>query len=72
MGVDGQYVGSPIAANGYVYLTSERGTITVVRPGDDLDVVTSNQLGESIRCTPAIAGNALLVRSKEHLWSLRE
>lgn len=72
IGADGQYVGSPIAANGYVYLTSERGTITVIRPGDELDVVASNELGESVRSTPALAGNTLVVRTKDHLWSLAE
>ena len=72
IGANGQYVGSPIAANGYIYLTSERGTITVVRPGDELDVVANNELGESVRSTPALAGNALVVRTKNHLWSLAE
>ncbi len=68
----GQYVGSPIAANGNIYLTSERGTITVVRPGDELDIVAQNELGESVRSTPALAGNALVVRTKDHLWSFGE
>jgi outer membrane protein assembly factor BamB len=72
VGADGQYVGSPIAANGYIYLTSERGTITIIRPGDQLDVVANNELGENIRSTPAIAGNALIVRTKDHLWKLAE
>lgn len=72
VGADGQYVGSPIATNGYIYLTSERGTITVIRPGDELDVVATNELGESIRSTPAFAGNALVVRTKDHLRYLME
>jgi outer membrane protein assembly factor BamB len=72
VGANGQYVGSPIAANGYVYLTSERGTITIIRPGDQLDVVANNELGESVRSTPAIAGNTLVVRTHGHLWSFME
>lgn len=71
-GASGQYVGSPIAANGYIYLVSSRGTITVVRPGETLDVVANNKLGEKVYCTPAFAGNALIVRTESHLWSLGE
>jgi outer membrane protein assembly factor BamB len=64
----GQYVGSPIAANGFIYLTSERGTISVVRHEDELEVIANNKLDESIKCTPAIAGNSLVVRTEGHLW----
>ena len=72
IGAPGQYVGSPIAANGHIYLTSELGTITVIKPGDALNVIASNEIGESVRSTPALAGNALLVRTKDHLWSFAE
>ncbi len=68
----GQYVGSPIAANGYIYLTSERGTISVVRHHDELEVIANNKIGEKIRSTPAIAGNTLIVRTESHLWGLGE
>ena len=67
-GASGQYVGSPIAANGDIYFTSERGTISILRAGDQIDVVANNKLREAIKCTPAIAGNALIVRTEEHLW----
>ena len=72
VGAPGQYVGSPIAANGLIYLSSERGTITVIRPGNELDVVAQNEIGESVRSTPALAGDALVVRTKDHLWAFAE
>jgi outer membrane protein assembly factor BamB len=72
LGIGGQAVASPIAANGFIYLVNEPGTFAVLRVGDKLDVVAVNKLGESIRATPAIAGDTLYVRSSEHLWAFGE
>jgi len=69
LGAGGQMVASPIAANGYLYTVNESGTFVVLRAGDTLDVAAVNRLGESVRCTPAIAGEALYVRSAAHLWA---
>ena len=69
LGTGGQAVASPIAANGYIYTVNESGVFTVVRAGDTFDVVAVNKLGESVRSTPAIAGEALYVRTAGHLWA---
>ena len=69
LGTGGQAVASPIAANGYIYTVNESGVFTVVRAGDTFDVVAVNKLGESVRSTPAIAGESLYVRTAGHLWA---
>ncbi len=69
LGIGGQFIASPIAANGFIYTVNESGTFAVLRAGDTLDVAAVNKLGENVRCTPAIAGNRLYVRSAEHLWA---
>jgi len=46
--------------------------VAVLRASDTLDVVSVNKLGESVRATPAIAGDALYVRSAAHLWAFGE
>ena len=69
LGTGGQAVASPIAANGFIYTVNESGTFTVLRAGDTLDVAAVNRLGESVRCTPTIAGDTLYVRAAEHLWA---
>ena len=69
LGTGGQSVASPVAANGYIYVVNESGTFAVLRAGDKLDVVAVNKLGESVRSTPAIAGDILYVRSAGHLWA---
>jgi outer membrane protein assembly factor BamB len=69
LGTLGQYVASPIAADGRIYAASEAGTIVVFRAGDTLEVLARNDLGESITATPAIADHKLYVRTANHLWA---
>jgi outer membrane protein assembly factor BamB len=72
IGAPGQYVGSPVAANGLVYTVNEAGTVVVLRAADTLDVIARNELGESVRSTPAIVGRTLYVRALERLWAFAE
>lgn len=72
LGVLGQFVASPVAADGRIYLASESGTVVVVRAGDTLDVLARNDLGEPIVATPAIAADMLFVRSAGYLWAFGE
>ena len=69
IGVTGQYVASPVAANGFIYLVSEPGTVTVLRAGDTLEIAASNRIGEGVRTTPAPVGSKLYIRGREHLWA---
>jgi outer membrane protein assembly factor BamB len=69
LGTLGQYVASPVAADGRIYAASETGTIVVFRAGDTLEVLARNDLGESITATPAIADHKLYVRTAKHLWA---
>jgi hypothetical protein len=69
LGTGGQAVASPVAANGYIYTVNGAGTFAVLRAGDTLDVAAVNKLGESVRATPALAGESLYVRTAEHLWA---
>jgi outer membrane protein assembly factor BamB len=69
LGIGGQAVASPIAANGYIYVVNETGTFAVLRSGDSLEIVAVNRLDESVRSNPAIAGNTLYVRTADHLWA---
>ena len=69
LGTPGQYVASPIAADGRIYAASETGTIVVFRASDTLEVLARNDLGESITATPAIADHKLYVRTAKHLWA---
>lgn len=66
----GAYSASPVAADGRLYLSSEDGAIQVVTAGRTFELVASNPIGEVLMATPAIAGDALIVRGSSHLFAL--
>jgi outer membrane protein assembly factor BamB len=70
----GRYYASPVAANGHVYFTSlDNGGVTVLTVGGGKPTVAhSVELGERCAATPAIADDALYVRTADHLWAFAE
>lgn len=70
-GLDAIYA-SPIAANGYVFLTGRNGTTVVIKDADSLEVVSSNSLGETVDATPAPVDDELFIRGESHLFCLAE
>ncbi len=65
----GPFSGSPVIADGRLYIVSEKGLIQVVQlREDDAEILSTYDLGETVLCTPALDGNALYVRSDQHLW----
>ncbi len=70
LGVGGGYTASPIGADGRVYLSSQSGTITVIDGhAKELKVLARNVIGEKITATPALAENAIYVRTDRHLFA---
>ena len=70
LGVPGGYAASPVAADGRVYFASQSGTITVIDAGaNQLKILATNALGESITATPAMADDKLYVRTEKHLFA---
>jgi hypothetical protein len=61
---------SLLAVNGLAYLLADDGTMKIVRPGKELDVVAENKLGESCYASPAVAGDQLFIRGEKHLYCI--
>jgi outer membrane protein assembly factor BamB len=70
-GIDSTYA-SPIAAGGYVYLTDRRGTTVVIEDADQLKIVATNSVGETVDATPAPVDNQLIIRGEKHLFCIEE
>ncbi|MCA9085832.1 MAG: PQQ-like beta-propeller repeat protein [Planctomycetaceae bacterium] len=70
-GLDNIYA-SPIAAGGYVYLTSRNGTTTVIKDAEQLEVVATNNVGETVDATPAPVDNQLIIRGEQHLFCIEQ
>jgi outer membrane protein assembly factor BamB len=64
----GGYSASPVAADGKVFIASEDGKVTVLRPGREWDVITINDLGEGCYATPALSGGQIYLRTSEALY----
>lgn len=68
----GRYYASPVAANGHIYFAAlDDGAVTVLKAGSDKpEVIVKNPLlGERVSATPAIADDALYVRTENHLYA---
>lgn len=68
--IGGNYVASPIYAEGHLYFCSVQGKTTVVKAGATFDVVASNELESGFMASPAVAGDALILRTKTHLYRI--
>jgi outer membrane protein assembly factor BamB len=67
----GTHWATPVIAGDYLYCINYDGQTKVVALGGEQGkVVATNEFGESIQGSPAVAGNALFVRSDAHLWKI--
>ncbi len=65
----GDYYSSAIAANGRIYIASQKGLVLVFTASDKLDVLARNDLAEQIFATPAIVDGLLYLRTEGHLYA---
>lgn len=68
----GNYSASPIFADGRLYLSSREGTTTVIHPGKVFKAIARNTLDGRIMTTPALAHNALFLRTDKALYRIQD
>lgn len=61
------YSASLVAAGGLAYLTADDGITKLIRPGQQLEVVAENNLGEPCYSSPALSQGCLYFRAETHL-----
>ncbi len=71
LGGTGQYSASPVAANGHLYLASNRGLVSVVKAGDVFQKVHQHDLGEPVFVTPALDASTIYIRTEANLLAFR-
>ncbi len=59
---------SMVAAQDHIYVTGREGTTLVLKQGDTFELVATNELGEPVDATPALAGNQIFLRGASHLY----
>jgi outer membrane protein assembly factor BamB len=66
----GRHSASIISANGLAYFLSDRGVMTVIKPGPKFEVVAQNNLGEETNASPAIYNGQIFLRGDKHLFCI--
>ena len=72
LGQLGNIYASPVAANGYIYVTDLAGTTLVMTHEPKPKVVAVNRLEEPISASAAIEGTEIYLRGEKHLFCLGE
>ncbi len=70
--IGGNYSASPVCAAGRVYFFSEEGKVTVIEAKNQFSTIATNQLENGFMASPAITGNAFILRTKTHLYRIEE
>lgn len=60
---------SPVLGDGKIYVATADGEVIVLRAGADWEVLASNDLGEPMFATPALAPGMIFVRTDGHLYA---
>ncbi|MBK8001359.1 MAG: PQQ-binding-like beta-propeller repeat protein [Verrucomicrobia bacterium] len=69
--VGGNHSASPLHANGRIYFQNEEGTGVVVKAGKTFEKLFSNDLAERTLASYAAAGDALYIRTAQHLYKIK-
>jgi outer membrane protein assembly factor BamB len=66
----GHFSASLVTANGLVYCTADDGKVVVVKPDKELNVVSTNMLGENSFASPAMSQGQIFIRGENHLFAI--
>jgi outer membrane protein assembly factor BamB len=64
------FTASPLVNRDNVYCVDQNCRTTVLKAGPDLQVIGANDLGEMCWASPAVAGDSVLFRTVDHLYSI--
>lgn len=68
----GPFWATPLLAGSHLYCFNQDGEVHIVSVSGEGEVVGTVELGESILGSPAVADDALFVRSRQHLWKITQ
>ncbi len=64
------YSGSPVLADGKIYVTNEDGVTAVVKAGPAFELLASNDLGEYTLSSPAVSEGQIFIRTDKALYAI--
>ncbi|MHC4132577.1 MAG: PQQ-binding-like beta-propeller repeat protein [Planctomycetota bacterium] len=69
--IEGVYA-SPAAAANRIYLAGRNGVTYVIKPSEELEVLSVNKLDDGFDCSPAFVGNEMFLKGKKYLYCIAE
>ncbi len=66
----GRHSASLLSANGLAYFLSDKGDMTVIKPGKTFNVIAQNKIPEETNASPAIYNGQLFIRGDQHLYCI--
>jgi outer membrane protein assembly factor BamB len=64
------YTGSPVLADGRIYVTNEDGLTSVVAAGPKFSLLAENDLGEYTLSSPAVSEGQIFIRTDKSLYAI--
>ena len=64
------YSSSPVLADGKIYITNEEGLTTVLKAGDQFEVLAENDLADYTLSSPAISDGRIFMRTTQFLYAI--
>ena len=61
---------SPVYAEGRIYVCDENGKTSVLKPGAKFDLLERNAVKGRVQASPALAGQAIYLRTDTHLYRI--
>jgi outer membrane protein assembly factor BamB len=66
----GTYSGSPVLADGRIYITNEDGVTSVIKAGPEFQVLAENEFDDYSLSSPAVSGGQIFFRTTKFLWAI--
>jgi len=64
--------GSPVSANGLVYIADRSGNTLVFKDAEEFQVVATNYLDDQFDASPVPVDDRLLMRGRKHLYCIQK
>jgi outer membrane protein assembly factor BamB len=66
----GTYSGSPVLADGKIYLTNEDGLTSVIKAGPVFELIAENDFDDYTLSSPAVSGGQIFFRTAKFLYAI--
>jgi outer membrane protein assembly factor BamB len=70
--IGGEFSASPLVADNHIYFFDIAGNTTVIEPGETYKLLTKNTLEDGFMASAAVAGKALILRTKTKIYRIEQ